>query len=178
MPPSGSSSRPTHLGLDERVTFHGRIPIEDVPAAVARADIGVAPTRRDPFTDVSLSTKVFEYARDGQAGRRVAPADGRADVPAGLGRDLRPGRRRLRWPRRSCPSSTTRLRASAAVARTAEVVQASAWEREAIGYVALVDRLAGDLPRPTRAGESTPVNRRAASRIRPVRYDTGPVRSP
>ena len=54
------------LGIDERVTFHGRIPIEDVPAAVARADIGVAPTRRDPFTDVSLSTKVFEYAAMGK----------------------------------------------------------------------------------------------------------------
>ncbi len=54
------------LGIDGRVTFHGRIPIDDVPAAVARADIGIAPTRRDPFTDVSLSTKVFEYAAMGK----------------------------------------------------------------------------------------------------------------
>jgi hypothetical protein len=30
-----------------------------------------------------------------------------------------------------------------AIARTAEVVQSSAWEREAIGYIELVDRLAG-----------------------------------
>ena len=43
------------LAVADRVTFHGRIPIEDVPAAIARADIGLAPTRRDPFTDVSLS---------------------------------------------------------------------------------------------------------------------------
>src|SRR6266705_659245 len=28
---------------------------------IATADIGVAPTRRDPFTDFSLSTKIFEY---------------------------------------------------------------------------------------------------------------------
>ena len=30
-----------------------------------------------------------------------------------------------------------------AVARTADVVQSSAWERESIGYIELVDRLAG-----------------------------------
>ena len=50
------------LGIADRVAFPGRIPIEDVPAAVAAADIGVAPTRLDPFTGMSLSTKVLEYA--------------------------------------------------------------------------------------------------------------------
>ena len=50
------------LGIAERVTFHGRIPLEDVPAAVAAADLGIAPTRLDDFTATSLSTKVFEYA--------------------------------------------------------------------------------------------------------------------
>ena len=46
--------------MDE-VTLHGRIPIEQVPAAIARADIGLAPTRHDVFTDASISTKIFEY---------------------------------------------------------------------------------------------------------------------
>lgn len=50
------------LGLAERVQFHGRIPLEAVPAVVAEADVALAPTRRDPFTELSLSTKVFEYA--------------------------------------------------------------------------------------------------------------------
>ncbi len=50
------------LGIGDRVEFHGRIPIEAMPAAIAGSDIGLAPTRRDRFTDVSLSTKVFEYA--------------------------------------------------------------------------------------------------------------------
>jgi glycosyltransferase involved in cell wall biosynthesis len=50
------------LGITDRVTFPGRIPIEDVPGAVAAGDIGVAPTRLDPFTGMSLSTKVLEYA--------------------------------------------------------------------------------------------------------------------
>ncbi|HEY8870012.1 MAG TPA: glycosyltransferase family 4 protein [Candidatus Limnocylindrales bacterium] len=50
------------LGLDDRIVFHGRIPVDDVPEAIARADVGLAPTRHDAFTDMSLSTKIFEYA--------------------------------------------------------------------------------------------------------------------
>jgi glycosyltransferase involved in cell wall biosynthesis len=50
------------LGIADRVAFPGRIPIEDVPAAVASGDVGIAPTRLDPFTGLSLSTKVLEYA--------------------------------------------------------------------------------------------------------------------
>jgi glycosyltransferase involved in cell wall biosynthesis len=50
------------LGIADRIEFPGRIPIEDVPAAVASGDIGIAPTRLDPFTGMSLSTKVLEYA--------------------------------------------------------------------------------------------------------------------
>ncbi len=54
------------LGITDRVEFPGRIPIEDVPDAVAKADIGVAPTRLDAFTGMSLSTKVLEYAAMGK----------------------------------------------------------------------------------------------------------------
>lgn len=50
------------LGIADRIGFPGRIPIEDVPAAVAGGDIGIAPTRLDPFTGMSLSTKLLEYA--------------------------------------------------------------------------------------------------------------------
>jgi glycosyltransferase involved in cell wall biosynthesis len=50
------------LGVGDRVTLHGRIPIDAVPAAVAAADVGLAPTARTEFTDFSLSTKIFEYA--------------------------------------------------------------------------------------------------------------------
>ncbi len=52
----------TELGISDRVSFPGRIPIEDVPEAIAGSDIGVAPTRLDPFTGMSLSTKLLEYA--------------------------------------------------------------------------------------------------------------------
>jgi glycosyltransferase involved in cell wall biosynthesis len=50
------------LGIADRVEFPGRIPIEKVPAVVAGSDVGVAPTRLDPFTGMSLSTKALEYA--------------------------------------------------------------------------------------------------------------------
>jgi glycosyltransferase involved in cell wall biosynthesis len=54
------------LGIGERVAFHGRIPIDEIPAAIARSDIGLAPTRRSSFTDFSLSTKLLEYAAMGK----------------------------------------------------------------------------------------------------------------
>ena len=54
------------LGLADRVTFHGRIPIDAVPAALAATDVGLAPTRRTEFTDFSLSTKIHEYAAMGK----------------------------------------------------------------------------------------------------------------
>ena len=50
------------LDIADRITFGGRIPIEDVPRAVAEGDIAVAPTRLDPFTGMSMSTKVLEGA--------------------------------------------------------------------------------------------------------------------
>ena len=37
------AAQAAELGIADRVTFHGRIAIEDVPAAVAAADIGLAP---------------------------------------------------------------------------------------------------------------------------------------
>ncbi len=54
-------ARAEERGIADRVTFHGRIPFEAVPAAVAASDIGLAPTRRDAYTDATLSTKLFEY---------------------------------------------------------------------------------------------------------------------
>jgi glycosyltransferase involved in cell wall biosynthesis len=53
-------------GVSEATRFHGRIPIEEVPRAIAAADIGLATTRLDDFTRASLSTKVFEYAAMGK----------------------------------------------------------------------------------------------------------------
>jgi glycosyltransferase involved in cell wall biosynthesis len=56
----------TRLGILDRVRFHGRIPIDAVPAAIAAGDVGLAPTRQTAFTDYSLSTKIFEYVAMGR----------------------------------------------------------------------------------------------------------------
>jgi glycosyltransferase involved in cell wall biosynthesis len=128
------------LGIDDRVTFHGRIPIEDVPAAIAAADIGLAPTRRSDFTDFSLSTKAFEYAAMGRpvvASRlpmvertfgddvaSYAPGDADDLVLAVLRLVDDPGTR------------------DAMVARALERVRPLGWETEAPRYRALVDGLA------------------------------------
>ena len=68
----GLRAKVEELGLAEDVHFHGRIPIAEVPAAIAAADIGLAPTRRNPFTEMSLSTKIFEY---GAMSRPIVASD-------------------------------------------------------------------------------------------------------
>ena len=54
------------LDIADRLVFHGRIPLEAVPAALAATDLGIAPTKLDQFTAKSLSTKVFEYGAMGK----------------------------------------------------------------------------------------------------------------
>lgn len=49
------------LGVAEMVRFRGRIPLDDVPAAIAAADIGLAPIAMSAFTELSFSTKLLEY---------------------------------------------------------------------------------------------------------------------
>ena len=129
------------LGLGDRVAFHGRIPIDDVPGAIAAADIGLAPTRRDPFTDVSLSTKIFEYAALGKpvVASRLPMVE--ASFPPGTIRTYEPG------DAGSLAAAIEAIvddpvRRDAAISATAVIVAERSWERESGGYVALVDRLA------------------------------------
>jgi glycosyltransferase involved in cell wall biosynthesis len=48
-------------GLAEFVHLRGIQPLEAMPAAIAAADVGVVPMRRDAFTDCVLPTKLLEY---------------------------------------------------------------------------------------------------------------------
>jgi glycosyltransferase involved in cell wall biosynthesis len=134
-------------GVADVVTFHGRIPIEDVPAAIARADIGIAPTRRDPFTDVSLSTKVFEYAAMGKPAVASHLPMVERTFPPGTVLTYEPGdARALAQAIESIVDEP--LAREASVERTAAIVADASWEREAETYVALVEALATDT-RPT-----------------------------
>ena len=131
----------TSLGIVDRVTLHGRIPLEDVPAAVARSDIGVAPTRRDDFTDASLSTKILEYA----AMRRPAIA---SRLPL-VERTFSDGAVATYEPGNAEDLADVILRAvddpvarTDAVDRAAAIVADLSWERDGPSYLALLERFA------------------------------------
>ena len=129
------------LGLLDRVTFHGRVPLEAVPAAIAAADIGLAPTRRNAFTDFSLSTTIFEYGAMGKpvvASRlpmieRTFPSGTVATYEPGDAEDM---------ARRIVELADDRTDRETRVARTDARVRELGWDREAERYRALVDRLA------------------------------------
>jgi glycosyltransferase involved in cell wall biosynthesis len=139
--------RAAEQGVADRVAFHGRVPIEAIPGAIAAADIGLAPTRRSDFTDFSLSTKAFEYAAMG----RTVVASRLPMVERTFGDDV------VTY----IPGDADDLAAAIArivdepearearLARALARVREGSWERESIRYVALVDRLARP---PGRAG--------------------------
>jgi glycosyltransferase involved in cell wall biosynthesis len=130
------------LGLADVARFHGRIPIEHVPAAIAAADIGLAPTRRDPFTDISLSTKIFEYAAMGKPAvcSRLPMVD----------RTFLHGEVWTYEPGDSADLAAAILRIvddaagrQATVARAADRVRELAWETESRHYLGIVETLLG-----------------------------------
>lgn len=128
------------LGIGERVTFHGRIPIDDVPAAIAASDIGLAPTRLDRFTAMTISGKVYEY---GAMGKPVVasrlPLIERS-FPAGTVSTYEPGDP-AGLAAAVAVLADDALAREAAVARTRDVVGEAAWEREAERYVGRVEEL-------------------------------------
>ena len=122
-------SQASSLGVADRITFHGRVPIEDVPARVAAADIGLAPTRHDQFTDMSLSTKVFEYGAMGKpvVASRLPMVE--ATFPAGTVSTYPPGDAAA-MADAILAFADDPIAREAAVARTAEIVKAGSWEHE------------------------------------------------
>jgi glycosyltransferase involved in cell wall biosynthesis len=130
------------LGLGDAVTFHGRIPIEDVPAAIAAADIGIAPTRRDRFTDVSLSTKIFEYSAMGLAVVASALPLVERTFPAGTISTYQPGDA-VGLGRAIAALVDDPASRDASIGRARDLVIARSWEEAAPRYLALLDRLAG-----------------------------------
>jgi glycosyltransferase involved in cell wall biosynthesis len=131
------------LGLDRAVTFHGRVPLEDMAAAIAQVDVGVAPIRRNAQTELSLPTKILEYAAMG----KPAVASDLATVSQYLGNDVVASYRagdpddlaRAFLELVDDPANRTR-RLARSMARLDEL----SWEHEAAVYVALIDRLARD----------------------------------
>jgi glycosyltransferase involved in cell wall biosynthesis len=128
------------LGVAERVTFHGRIPLEEVPAAIAGADIGLAPTRHDRFTDMSVSSKLFEYAAMGKpvvATRLPMVEQSFPEGSIGAYDSGDPGSM-IAAITAFADDSVAR---EAAIERTAAIVETRSWEHESARYLALVQQL-------------------------------------
>jgi glycosyltransferase involved in cell wall biosynthesis len=51
----------TRLGLDDHVTFTGRIPDDELLAYLSTADVALSPDPHNPLNDVSTMNKVLEY---------------------------------------------------------------------------------------------------------------------
>jgi glycosyltransferase involved in cell wall biosynthesis len=51
----------TELEVDDIVDMPGRIPLTDIPASIAEADVGVVPNQQNVYTDEILPTKLLEY---------------------------------------------------------------------------------------------------------------------
>jgi glycosyltransferase involved in cell wall biosynthesis len=114
-----------------------------VPAALAEADIGIAPTRRDQYTDFSLSTKIFEYG----AMRLPVVASRLPMVVETFGPDTvvtyEPG------DPESIIAAIEQLIDDPAdrerrIDATATLVAAGGWERDSAHYVELIESLAAD----------------------------------
>ena len=133
------------LGIADLVTFHGRIPLDEVAAAVAAADVGIAPVRRNPFTDMSLSQKILEY---GVMGKPVVTSC----LPT-VERYFSPGTLWTYMPGDPGDLAATLLslvddpdERAARVGRVRERVMELAWDGEAQRYIDLVERFARDRP--------------------------------
>ena len=135
------------LGIGDRLTLHGRIPIEDVAAALAASDVGLSPLSADPFTEISMPTKALEYSAMGKpsivadtraAREHFAPDDlgwyASGDVASMITALLR-----------FVDDATVRERARAgAQGRVAEL----SWDLEAPFYIGLIRALARREPIP------------------------------
>ena len=129
------------LGIANAVTFLGRVPFEEVPALLRGADIALAPTRLDEFTDLSISNKVFEGMASGRLvlGTRLktlddlVPESSVARYASGNPEDAAAVVRRLA----SDPEERTRRIASGLAA----IHDGLSWESAGTAYVARLTAL-------------------------------------
>lgn len=127
-------------GTADRVHLNGPVPIDELPALIAAADIGVIPSLPEPYMQYSLSTKLLEYA---SMGIPIVASDLRTFrahftdeairyVPGGDAEGLAAAIRSLV----ADPVGTARLGAEA----RRQAAQ-YAWAEQAQRYVAIVEKL-------------------------------------
>jgi glycosyltransferase involved in cell wall biosynthesis len=127
-------------GTGDRVHLHGRVPLDELPALLAGSDIGLVPSRPEPYLQYSLSTKLLEYAAMGVPIIATELATFRAHFSDEAMRYVRGGDpSALATAIRELvadPEATARLGAEAR-----RQAAAYAWEVQAERYIGIVERL-------------------------------------
>lgn len=127
-------------GTGDRVHLHGWAQLEQMPALLAGSDIGLVPSRPDPYLRFSLSQKLLEYAAMGVPTIASDLATFRAHFSADAIRYVEGG---------DAPALATAIRQLAAdpagtVAmgeRSRREAERYAWTAQAARYVDIVERL-------------------------------------
>ena len=127
-------------GTADRVRINGPVPMDDLPALIAGADIGLVPTLPEPYLQYSLSTKLLELAA---MGTPVIASD-LSTFRAHFTHDAM----------RFVPGGDPNALAAAILALAADPVAAAAlgreakrqaaaydWDEQAARYLAIVERL-------------------------------------
>lgn len=130
----------TRTDTTARVHLNGRVPMDDLPGLLAASDIGLVPSRPEPYLQYSLSTKLLEYAAMGMPIIASDLATFRAHfgdtairyVPGGDAAALAAAIRELA----ADPERAERLGAEAR-----HQAAAYAWDVQAEAYLEIVERL-------------------------------------
>jgi len=132
-------------GTGDRVHLHGRVLLDELPGLLAGADIGLVPSRPEPYLRYSLSAKLLEYAAMGVPIIATDLATFRAHftdaairyVPGGDAAALAAAIQEL-------AANPERTIAMAAEAR--QQLAAYRWELQAARYLEIVERLLAQPP--------------------------------
>ncbi|MHA1381685.1 MAG: glycosyltransferase family 4 protein [Candidatus Helarchaeota archaeon] len=54
------------LKLKDIVFYHGQVPHETIPKEIELSDLGLVPNRKNPFTNINMPTRIFEYLCKGK----------------------------------------------------------------------------------------------------------------
>ena len=128
------------LDVQDAVSFHGWVPIQELVQAIAEADAGVVAMKRDPFRDLTHCLKMYDFIsmRRPAIVSRTRSVDEYFDdetlqkFEPGDERDLARAIRALR----ADPS-----RAQALAARAARVTEPLRWQHQRQFYLHVIDRL-------------------------------------
>ena len=150
--------RVAELDLVDSVSLPTQLlPITEMPAILARANVGLVPSQRDPWTDEVLPTKLLEYAALGipvitfrnPVIERYFPEDSVTYVDPASPENLLVAMRSL-------VGDPERARRQAE--RASEVMAEMTWDQQKLAYFAVIDRMAA------RSRRRRPTARRMADR--------------